>query len=137
MERLQSQEPVHKEDRSPWLLVRSLSLPVESGGNEPPQTLTPCHLQEQKEEEEQKLQDSKLGKIEDEEDHVVLVERTATYAYHVNVVQHITRSACYACRMDMVASMLLALIILMVTPHILLTAIGAHHKWGVLITQAD
>ena len=93
--------------------------------------------QEQKEEEEQKLQDSKLGKIEDEEDHVVLVERTATYAYHVNVVQHITRSACYACRMDMVASMLLALIILMVTPHILLTAIGAHHKWGVLITQAD
>ena len=93
---MQSQDLVHKEDRSPWLLVRSLSLPVESGGNEPPQTLTPCLSQEPKEEDLHKLQDSKLERIEDEEGHVVLVERTATYAYHVNAGSHTTRFSFYA-----------------------------------------
>ena len=137
MERLQSQDLVHKEDRSPWLLVRSLSLPVESGGNEPPQTLTPCLSQEPKEEDLHKLQDSKLEKIEAEEGHVVLVGRTATYAYHVNAGGHSTRSVCCAWQMDMARSMLLATIILMVFLHTPSTAIGAHPKQGVPITQAD
>ena len=116
MERLQSQDRVHKEDRSPWLLVHSLSLPVESGGNEPPQTLTPCLSQESKEEDLHKLQDSKLEKIEAEEGHVVLVGRTATYAHHVNAGGHSTRSVCCAWQMDMARSMLLATIILLVIP---------------------
>jgi len=91
---LQSQDLVHKEDRSPWLL-----------------TLNPCLSQEPKEEDLHKLQDSKLEKIEVEERHVVLVGRTATCAYHVNAGSHSTRFVCCAQQMDMARSMLLAIII--------------------------
>ena len=83
------------------------------------------------------MQDSKLGKIEDEEDHVVLVERTATYAYHVNAGGHSPRSVWCAWQMDMARSMLLATIILMVFLHTPSAAIGAHPRQGVQIAHAD
>ena len=67
----------------------------------------------------------------------MLVEKIAIYACHVCAVVHITRFVWCAWQMDMARIMLLALIILTVFLHTLSTVIGAHHKQGVPITQAD